>query len=126
LWVTLPARDIEEAEYLLQERVITPKKFIEEDKTVHEVMEFQPEPVGYSGFANCVIHSLAQTNQGLFEVGRYPAMHLVSQKHYWQWFLHQRLATSEQAAAWQEEHHLSPQQVVERIYTAMTGRSHRM
>jgi len=91
LGVNLPVTNIEQAERLLQEGIITPKKFIEQDETVHEVMEFQPEPVGHSGFDNCVIHSLAQTNVGLFEVGRYPAVDLGTQTKAWQWFIHRKI-----------------------------------
>ena len=58
------------------------------------------------------------------EKDRYPAMNPVSRKSYWQWFLHRRLATSEQVAGGQELHNLSPTQVVERISQAMPGRSH--
>jgi hypothetical protein len=86
--VVLPARNIEQTERLLQEGVITPTKFVEEDDTSHQVLKFDPTPVGCSGFDNCVIHSLAQTDRGLFEVGRYPAMDLESQTKAWQWFIH--------------------------------------
>lgn len=75
----------------MRKGVITPKRFVEQDETVHEVIEFQPEPIGYSGFDNCVIHSLAQTNRGLFEIGRYPAMDLETQTKTWQWFIHRRI-----------------------------------
>jgi hypothetical protein len=126
LGVTLPCQSIDQAERALRERIVQPATFLEYDSTEHQVAVFDPQPIGSSGFMGCVTHSLALTDQGLFEVGRYPAMDLVSQKHYWQWFLHRRLATSEQVAAWQEEHRLSPSQVVERIFQAMTGRSRRM
>jgi hypothetical protein len=73
----------------------------------------------------CVTHSLALTDLGLFEVGRYPAMNLASQYHYWQWFLHRRLATSEQVTAWKEQDNLRDDQIVEQFFEAMTGRSRR-
>lgn len=91
LGVTLPVGSIDEAERLLQEGVISPKRFVEQDETVHEIIEFQPEPVGYSGFDNCVVHSLAQTDRGLFELGRYPAMDLETQTKTWQWLIHRKI-----------------------------------
>jgi hypothetical protein len=93
LGVTLPVGSIEEAERRLREGVITPREFIELDETIHQVLEFDPTPVGYSGFADCVIHSLARTGRGLFEVGRYPAMNLKSGTKTWQWFIHRRIET---------------------------------
>jgi hypothetical protein len=123
LGVTLPCQSIDQAEWALRQKVINLTTLVEDDDTRHQVTVFEPQPISFSGFANCVTHSLALTDQGLFEVGRYPAMNLISQNRYWQWFLHQRLATSKQAATWQEERHLSPQQLVERIYEAMAGRS---
>ena len=91
LGVTLPVGSIEEAERALQERVITPTRFIEQDDTKHEVLEFDPTPVGYSGFNDCVIHSLATTDRGVFEVGRYPAVELEEPTKAWQWFIHRRI-----------------------------------
>ena len=126
LGVTLPCQSIDQAEQALRERVIRPAMFLEDDGTEHQVAVFDPRPVGSSGFMDCVTHSLALTDQGLFEVGRYPAMNLASQSRYWQWFLHRCLATSGQVAGWREEHSLSAQQVVEGIYAAMTGRSHQV
>ena len=75
--------------------MITPREFIELDETAHQVVEFDPAPVGYSGSANCVIHSLAKTDRGLFEVGRYPAMDLERQTKTWQWFIHCRIEAPE-------------------------------
>jgi hypothetical protein len=94
------------------------------DDTRHEVAAFDPEPVGFSGFMSCATHSLALTDLGLFEVGRYPAMDLSSHcRRYWQWFLHRRLATSEYVAAWKEQHQLSSLEVVDQFFEAMTGRA---
>jgi hypothetical protein len=121
LGVTFPLRTIAQAEHALQAGAITPTQFLEDDETVHQVVAFSPTPVGFSGYDNCVTHSLALTDQGLFEVGRYPAMNLASHQRAWQWFLHRRLATPEQVATWQEAYHLSPDQLVARVMAAMTG-----
>ena len=123
LGVTLPFQSIDQAERVLRWRVIKPTAFIEDDDTAHQVAAFNPTPVGFSGFMNCATHSLALSDRGLFEVGRYPAMNLASQHCYWQWFLHRRLATSEQVAAWTEQHHVSSFEVVEQFLEAMTGRA---
>jgi hypothetical protein len=125
LGVKLPFQGIDRAECALREQVIRPTTFLEDDDTEHLVSTFDAEPVGFSGYMSCVTHSLALTDQGLFEVGRYPAMDLVSQHRYWQWFLHRRLATSEQVAVWKEHNHLSNLEVVEQFYEAMTGRARR-
>jgi hypothetical protein len=121
--VTLPFQNIDQAEQALRERVIKPTTFLEDDDTAHQVAAFDPQPVGFSGFMSCVTHSLAVTDLGLFEVGHYPAMNLASQGRYWQWFLHRRLATSEQVAAWREQDSLTNHQVVEQFFEAMTGRA---
>jgi len=119
----------DQAEWALRQGVITPTTLVEDDNTHHQIAIFDPQPVGSSGYMGVCTHSLALTDQGLFEVGRYPAMSLKAafegqaNPRYWQWFLHRRLATAEQAAFWQEEDHLSPTQVVERFFEAMTGRS---
>ena len=55
---------------------IQPMIFIEYDNTRHQVLTFDPRPMGYSGFMDCVTHSLALRDLGLFEVGHYPAMKL--------------------------------------------------
>jgi hypothetical protein len=123
LGISLPFQSIDQAERALCERVIRPNTFLEDDDTTHQVAAFDPEPVGFSGFMSCVTHSLAVTDLGLFDVGRYPAMNLASQHGYWQWFLHRRLATPEQVAAWKEQDSLTSLQVVERFFEAMTGRS---
>lgn len=102
LGLALPMKSIGEAEQALRAGGILPKSFIEFDDTPHQVLVFDPRPVGYSGFMDCVTHSLALTDQGLFEVGRYPAVSLGSSSRYWGWFLHRRLASPEEAAAWQD------------------------
>ena len=91
LGISLPMGSIDEAEQALRARAITPTEFVEEDDTSHQVLEFDPVPVGYSGFDNCAIHSLAQTDLGLFEVGRYPAVNLETRGKTWQWFIHRKL-----------------------------------
>ena len=73
-----------------------------------------------SGFMDCVTHSLALTDKGLFEVGRYPAMNLSDHNRSWQWFLHRQLATSEDVEIWQEEKNFTPDELLERIYAALT------
>jgi hypothetical protein len=123
LGITLPFQSIDQAERALRERVIRPDTFLEDDDTAHRIDAFDPEPIGFSGYMNCATHSLALTDLGLFEVGRYPAMNLASQCRYWQWFLHRRLATSEQVAAWKAQDSLTSPQVVERFFESMTGRS---
>ena len=122
LGITLPFPGIDQAEQALREGVVTPAKFLENDDTEHQVTAFDPRPVGYSGFMDCVTHSLALTDQGVFEVGRYPAVNLSSQNRYWQWFLHRRLATSEEVATWQEDNDLSPQAFLERVHEILTER----
>jgi hypothetical protein len=125
LGVTLPCQSIDQAEHALRGRVIQPATFLEDDGTGHRVVVFDLQPVGSSGFIGCVTHSLALTDRGLFELGRYPAMDLASLDHYWQWFLHRRLATPEQVATWQGDHHLSPTRVVDCVFEALTGRPRR-
>ena len=122
LGIPFPFPSIEHAEQALRNSVIVPTEFIEDDDTKHQVAFFRPEPVGYSGFGECVTHSLALTSEGLFEVGRFSAVNLTSPTRDWQWFVHRRLATSEQVATWQEDNELSPQQVVDLAFETMTGR----
>jgi hypothetical protein len=121
LGLSLPFRSIDQAEEALAQLAIKPAKFIEYDSTLHQIRAFDHKPVGYSGFMNCVTHSLALTDQGLFEVGRYPAISLSQPGRYWQWFLHRCLATPEQAAAWQADLNLSPDQLLERAFQALTS-----
>ena len=96
LGLTLPFVSTCQAEQALRGGAITPTTFIEDDSTQHQVLSFDHRPVGYSGFMDCVTHSLALTDHGLFEVGRYAAVRLNSHQKSWQWFLHRRLATSEE------------------------------
>ena len=97
LGTSLPLPGVGEAEQALRQRVIKPATFLEVDDTEHQVIIFDPRPIGFSGFMDCAIHSLALTDHGLFEVGHYAAVNLVGQSPYWQWFLHRRLATTAQA-----------------------------
>lgn len=122
LGLIMPFHSIEQAEQALRERVITPRMFLENDGTEHRLAAFEPEPVGFSGFMEGVTHSLAATDHGLFEVGRYPALSLAGHPRYWQWFLHRRLATAERVAAWRADYGLSTDQLVQRLFLAMTGR----
>jgi hypothetical protein len=121
LGMSLPFRSIDQAEEALDTGVITPKLFIEDDDTRHQVLVFDHRPVGYSGFMGCVTHSLVMTDQGLFEVGRYPAMGLASQSRYWQWFLHRRLATPEEIHTIQETYGWDHGELLHRAITALTG-----
>lgn len=110
--IEFPFRNIEAAEAALRSGIITPTLLLEEDGTQHEVLAFDPIPVGYSGFQDCVTHSLAVTTHGLFEVGRYAAASLHSTQKDWQWFLHQRLATPEDIAVWQAASSVTPHQLL--------------
>ena len=121
LEMSLPFQDIDQAENALRTGAITPNAFVEDDDTEHKVVIFDPEPVGYSGFRDCVTHSLAITDHGLFEVGRYKAVNISSQGRDWQWFLHRQVATSDEVAAWQNEN-LSPTKIVDICFEVMTGR----
>jgi hypothetical protein len=117
----LPFQGISQAEQALANRAITPTKFFEHDGTEHKLLAFDPHPVGKSGFMDCVTHSLAITDQGIFEVGRYPAMSLSNPGRYWQWFLHRRFATPDEVKAWQKIHQLTPEEIIDRVYSALTG-----
>ena len=119
--LSLPFRGIGQAEQALTKGVIIPKTFVEFDNTEHQVIVFDHKPVGYSGFMDCVTHSLAITEHGLFEVGRYPAMSMSKPGRYWQWFLHRRLATPEEVRRWQEENSFSSKELIEHAYVALTG-----
>jgi hypothetical protein len=118
---TLPFRSISQAEAALKSGIIKPSIFIEHDDTIHNLVAFDPRPVGFSGFMDCVTHSLALTDKGLFEVGRYPAMDLASSNRYWGWFLHRRLATSEEITDWLESNSITEQELIDRVYSALTG-----
>lgn len=117
LGVTLPFGSVDGAEQALRQRVITPSLFVEADGTEHQVAVFDSAPVGFSGFRNCVIHSLSLTDQGLFDVGRFPAVHPDTVDRSWQWFLHRRLATSAQV----DSHQRSPRQLIDVVYETLTG-----
>ena len=118
LGISIPFRSIDQAEQALSTGVITPTIFVEDDDTRHQVLAFDHRPVGYSGFMDCVTHSLALTDQGLFEVGRYPAVSLSSESRSWQWFLHRRLATSEEVSELFKSDHLPSEQLLEKVYQA--------
>lgn len=79
---------IEKAERYLREGVLKPLEFVEYDGTVHQVLEWDPTAVAYSGFMGCVTHSMVTTDRGVFEVGRYPAMSVATFSKVWQWFIH--------------------------------------
>ena len=99
--LSFPFQSIDQAEKALVTGVMIPTTFLEHDGTEHKLLAFDPRPVGYSGFMDCVTHSLSLTDSGLFEAGRYPAVSLSDHNRYWQWFLHRRLATPEDVATWQ-------------------------
>lgn len=122
LGLKLPFQSIDQAEQALQCHAIMPIKFIEYDDTEHQVLIFDHRSIGYSGFMNCVTHSLALTSNGLFEVGRYPALNLISAKHYWQWFLHRRLTTPEEIADALDSQNLTIDQYMENIFQTITSK----
>jgi hypothetical protein len=117
----VPFQSIAQAEQALCSQAIRPAKLIEEDDTEHTVLIFDYRPVGYSGFMNCVIHSLALTNQGLFEVGRYSALNSYSLERYWQWFLHRRLACPEEVDAILVEDDLTIEHFMNESYRLLTA-----
>ena len=82
---------IEKAELYLSQGYLRPIEFSEDDGTVHHVVAWNPAVVGYSGFNNCVAHSLVTTNRGVYEVGRYPAVNIANFTKNWQWFIHRRI-----------------------------------
>jgi hypothetical protein len=71
--------------------ILTPVEFVEDDGTVHHVQKWDPTPVRYSGFMGCVTHSIVVTDQGTFEVGRYPAVNIETFSKVWQWFIHRKI-----------------------------------
>lgn len=117
--LTLPFPNIDLAEQALEAKAIQPLKFIEGDGTEHQVLAFDHKPVGFSGFMNCVTHSLAITNHGLFEIGRYSAVNLAETNKYWQWFIHRRLATQEDVKRTMEMDNLTPEIFLEEVRRAM-------
>ena len=82
---------IDKAELYLREGTLMPVELVEYDGTVHQVLEWDPTTVGYSGFMDCVTHSIVVTDRGTFEVGRYPAMQLQDFTKVWQWFIHRKI-----------------------------------
>lgn len=58
LELTLPFQTVGQAEQTLRDRVVRPTMFLENDGAQHQVIVFDPQPVGCSGFTNCVAHSL--------------------------------------------------------------------
>jgi hypothetical protein len=121
LGLTLPFRSIDQAEDAMRNGVIHPGKLIEQDGTLHQILAFDHRPVGYSGFMDCVTHSLALTDKGLFEVGRFPGVSLTEPVKQWQWFIHRRLATPEDLHDWQESDQLTAEELLKRVYSVMTG-----
>lgn len=83
--------EIAKAERYLREGVLSPVRFVESDGTRHQVMEWDPTPVAKSGFMGCVTHSIVVTDQGTFEIGRYPAMNIGTFSKVWQWFIHRKI-----------------------------------
>lgn len=110
-----PFRGIEQAEKALTEHIITLNSFNEIDDTEHLVLSFDPRPVGYSGFMNCVRHSLMITNLGLFEIGRYSGIDINSENHSWQWFIHKRLLNAENVASLLEDNRQNPDQFIQEM-----------
>jgi len=86
---------IERAERYLWAGVLRPVQLVESDGTRHQVLEWDPAPVAYSGFMGCVTHSIVVTNRGTFEVGRYAAMDIQTLSKAWQWFIHRRIEGTE-------------------------------
>ena len=122
LGISVPLPSIGEAEQALRQRVIGPTTLVEIDDTEHQVIIFDPKPIGFSGFVDCAIHSLALTYHGLFEVGHYAAVNLVGRSPYWPWFLHRRLATAAQVAMCRDNNNLSAQEMMGLMFEAMTGK----
>ena len=119
---TVPFQSIYQAEQALEAGAIQPTAFIEFDETSHQVQAFDPRPVGFSGFMDCVTHSLALTDHGLFEVGRYPAVRMSGPSRTWQWFIHRQLAESQQVKEWMDQQGLTPGQLLEKAYQAIINR----
>ena len=120
--LSLPFKNISQAEQALRSHAIQPKKLIEYDGTEHSVLAFDSRSVEHSGFMDCVTHSLALTNKGLFEVGRYPAVDLSSPGRYWQWFIHCQLATVEEVNEICSENNLTTDQFMEEDYKLIVSR----
>ena len=86
---------VERAERYLREGVLSPVRFAESDGTRHQVLEWDPAPVAYSGFMGCVTHSIVVTDRGAFEVGRYAAMNVRTFSKVWRWFIHRQIEGTE-------------------------------
>jgi hypothetical protein len=86
---------VERAERYLREGVLSPVQLAESDGTRHQVQEWDPTPVAYSGFLGCVTHSIVVTDRGTFEVGRYAAMDIQTLSKVWQWFIHRKIEGTE-------------------------------
>ena len=114
--LSYPFSGIEQAEDALIKRAVTPSTFREMDETTHAVLIFDPRPIAYSGFLSCVRHSLAMTDQGIFEIGRYQGISMTSTNKYWQWFIHRRLASKDQASQWMEDEETDSNQLMDQIY----------
>lgn len=117
--LTIPFMGIAQAEFALTNRALCINAFKELDDTNHSVILFDPRPIGYSGFMNCVRHSLAMTNHGVFEIGRYKGASLSPESSYWQWFIHRRLVSIEEAHSWMGEQAITSNQFMEQIYQAL-------
>jgi len=91
--------EIDKAEMYLRMGHLVPVEFAEDDGTVHQVLEWDPAVVATSGFMGCVAHSMVTTDQGIFEVGRYPAINIEDFSKTWQWFIHQRIEAVEESAS---------------------------
>jgi hypothetical protein len=118
--LNLPLITVDQAEIALCNKAIRPTKLLEQNDTEHQVLAFDHRPIGYSGFMDCVTHSLALTDRGLFEVGRYSAVNLSSQSHHWGWFLHRQLAATDELTTWLGSQELSPDEIIEKVYQAFT------
>jgi len=86
---------LERDERYLRAGVLRPVQLAESDGTRHQVLEWDPAPVAYSGFMGCVTHSMVVTDRGTFEVGRYAAMDIQTLSKVWQWFIHRQIEGSE-------------------------------
>ena len=120
--LSLPFTNISHAEQALRSHAIQLVKLIEYDNTEHLVLAFDSRTVGHSGFMDCVTHSLALTNMGLFEVGRYPAVALSSPGRYWQWFIHCQLGSAEEVNEICRENNLTTDQFMEESYKLILSR----
>ncbi len=119
LGLSIPFMGISQAEFALTNRALCINSFSELDDTTHSVILFDPRPIGYSGFMNCVRHSLAMTNHGVFEIGRYKGVSLSPERMQWQWFIHRRLVSVEEAHSWMGEQSITSKQFMEQIYQAI-------